>query len=235
MYELEQEIQAWKNGVSRLESMRSHNVEELEQHLRDSIAELQSAGLRENEAFLIATTRVGEPEALGQEFGKVNGGHVWAQRMFWMLSGFLFFEIVQFAISAMASLAQLLATFVGGDGAAIGAASVGMTLLCWLALAVWLRHGATHRSDNYSLTRVLLTYRGKAICGGVAAILLVATLAKFGSQISLYKITAIEEIGVAAMIMAWANASLSVLLPLILLVIWLSIRKRAQGGIIVEA
>lgn len=234
MFELEQAIQEWKTCISRIETMRSYDAEELEQHLRDSIADLIRNGLSEHEAFLIATKRVGEPETLGREFGKVNSGFVWGQRMFWMLSGVLFFEVVQFSISAIASVAQLLTTFAGGDGTAIGAASVGMTLLCWLGLALWLRHGSTDL-DSHSLPRVLLKCRGKAICVGVAAILLVATLAKFGSQISLYQLTAIEDIGMAALITAWANTSLTVLIPLVLLVIMLSIRKRAQGGMVVEA
>ncbi len=96
MFELEYELQEWKKCIEQMETTHIHDAEELEQHLRDSISDLKGIGLSEYESFLIATHRVGEPDTIGREFGKVNGGHVWGQRMFWMLSGFLFFEIFQF-------------------------------------------------------------------------------------------------------------------------------------------
>src|SRR4051812_32593541 len=92
MFQLEHELQEWTNHFCQMEAMRSSDIEELEQHVRDSIAVLTTKGLSEEEAFLIATHRVGQSGQVGREFGKVNGGHVWRQRVFWMIAGVLFFE-----------------------------------------------------------------------------------------------------------------------------------------------
>jgi len=81
MFELEHELQKWTKRFGKHDSMRSCDVEELQQHLRDSIAELTSMGLNEEESFLIATRRVGKPDEVGQEFEKVNGNYTWARRV----------------------------------------------------------------------------------------------------------------------------------------------------------
>ncbi len=72
MFELEHELQAWTERFGEHDSIRKGDAEELVQHLRDSITELSSSGLSEEEAFLVATRRIGEPDAVVQEFEKVN-------------------------------------------------------------------------------------------------------------------------------------------------------------------
>ena len=59
----------------------------MEAHLRDSLAELQSRGLTDEEAFLLAARRLGNPAWLDSEFAKVNRGQVWLNRAVWMLVG----------------------------------------------------------------------------------------------------------------------------------------------------
>ena len=93
MFDLEHELREWAKRFGRLEVMCNTDVEELEQHVRDSIVRLTSKGLTEEEAFLIASRRVGEPIAVGQEFGKVNGGYAWARRVFSMPAGLVVFMI----------------------------------------------------------------------------------------------------------------------------------------------
>lgn len=88
MFELEQELGKWMTQLSKLDSVRDQDLEELESHLRDSIMALTSKDLTEEEAFLIATRRMGHPSAIEREFAKASQGHSWSRRMIAKTSGF---------------------------------------------------------------------------------------------------------------------------------------------------
>lgn len=80
-------IQQWRARLAESPAFKNENVDELEEHLRDSMAALQLKGLSEEEAFLIASRRIGSSENLGREFGKMNGKRIWMSRVLWMLVG----------------------------------------------------------------------------------------------------------------------------------------------------
>jgi hypothetical protein len=82
-------IKQRKKGLSGEESLQSDDLAELEQHLRNSVTELRRSGLNDEEAFLVASSRLGNAAALEMEFRKVNGGRVWRRRIFWMLAGYV--------------------------------------------------------------------------------------------------------------------------------------------------
>src|SRR4051812_40709788 len=86
-YDLEIAIENWRAELAQSPAFKQENLNELESHLRDSIARLQSAGLSREESFLIATRRIGQGGALEKEFGKMNRKAVWLQRVLWMLIG----------------------------------------------------------------------------------------------------------------------------------------------------
>jgi len=86
-FDLNRTIQRWRENLSQSAAFRSDNLYELETHLRDSIPALQLQGLSPEEAFVIATKRVGKGRSLETEFGKINGQAVWLDRFLWMLIG----------------------------------------------------------------------------------------------------------------------------------------------------
>ena len=92
MYNLELAIENWRNGLSAQESILSENIEELEDHLRMGISQLVKHGLAEDEAFLIASKRIGANSNLNIEFGKINSLALWIQRVRWMVLGILLFQ-----------------------------------------------------------------------------------------------------------------------------------------------
>ena len=101
-FDLNAEIQAWRNRLSSSPELRAENLDELESHLRDSVAALRQKGLTEAEAFLIATQRIGSPTALQPEFAKVNAREVWLDRLLWMVLGVqLWAFIVGFSFSTL--------------------------------------------------------------------------------------------------------------------------------------
>ena len=93
-FDLNTAIQRWRDQLSQSPHFRPENLEELETHLRDSVAAFQRTALSEEESFLVATRRIGGAPALEPEFAKVNGKEVWMNRLLWMLTGILLWGVV---------------------------------------------------------------------------------------------------------------------------------------------
>ena len=111
-FELETAVRGWRDRLSQSPQFRAENLNELEAHLRDSIAVLLNQRLTDEEAFLIATHRIGCAAALEPEFAKVNAREVWLSRLFWMAVGVqLWFVII--SAGRMASLALTFALTFG--------------------------------------------------------------------------------------------------------------------------
>ena len=74
---LEEQIGEWRAYVRRRKAIDTADVHELEDHLRSQLADLREAGLREDEAFLIAVKRLGELDALSREFAREHSERLW--------------------------------------------------------------------------------------------------------------------------------------------------------------
>lgn len=105
-------IQSWRDTLGRSPSLREQDLAELEAHLRDSVAALQSRGLTDEEAFLLATRRLGYPAGLEPEFAKVNRSEVWLHRLLWMLVGIQVWSLVS-VLSHTATDAAVLGGLAG--------------------------------------------------------------------------------------------------------------------------
>jgi len=79
---LERQISEWRTFVGRGKAVSGSDVEELEGHLRDHIEALTGAGLAADEAFLVATKRIGSLNALSAEFAREHSERLWRQLVF---------------------------------------------------------------------------------------------------------------------------------------------------------
>ena len=79
MESLESEIWEWRTFVEQSPAVDGRDVEELEAHLRDQIADLKAAGLAADEAFLVAVRRMGRLDELSREFAREHSGRLWKQ------------------------------------------------------------------------------------------------------------------------------------------------------------
>jgi hypothetical protein len=111
-FDLNDQILRWQNGLRQLPHFRVQDLAELESHLRDSVTGLQAQGLSVEEAFIVATRRLGTPSALEPEFAKVNRSQVWLHRLLWMLIGVQAWGLVG-AVSHLAGDAAILGGLVG--------------------------------------------------------------------------------------------------------------------------
>jgi hypothetical protein len=76
---LESQIAEWRAYLVNAAGVNGRDVDELEDHLRHQIAELNAVGLAPDEAFLVAVKRMGELDALSREFAREHSGRLWKQ------------------------------------------------------------------------------------------------------------------------------------------------------------
>ena len=118
MESVESQIAEWRAYVANAPGVNGHDVDELEDHLRHQIAELNAAGLTADEGFLIAVKRLGDVDGLSREFAREHSGRLWKQLL---LSGddeparasSGWFETLVFAVAAAVAIqvARLAAGF----------------------------------------------------------------------------------------------------------------------------
>ncbi|GAA2128396.1 permease prefix domain 1-containing protein [Glycomyces algeriensis] len=77
--ELETQIAEWRSYMLRRRAVASADVDELEDHLRERVADLTETGLRPDEAFLIAVKRMGRMDELSREFAREHSDRLWKQ------------------------------------------------------------------------------------------------------------------------------------------------------------
>ena len=111
-FDLNRQILAWRENLGQSPAIDGENLSELEAHLRDSIATLQTQGLSASEAFLVATRRMGSEGTLAAEFGKVNRSAVWFRRILWMLVGLQLWSVVN---GLTGTLTRAISTLILGQ------------------------------------------------------------------------------------------------------------------------
>ncbi len=77
--DVENAIAAWKAEIAAKSHLSAGDVQELEDHLRDEMEELQKVGLAEDESFLIAVRRMGSSTALASELVLADSDKLWKQ------------------------------------------------------------------------------------------------------------------------------------------------------------
>lgn len=70
-FNLEKNIKQWKLSLAN-NHINKVNIVELESHLLDSIQELKSKGLTEEESYIVSRKRIGKIDDITLEFNKVN-------------------------------------------------------------------------------------------------------------------------------------------------------------------
>ncbi|MDT0327372.1 permease prefix domain 1-containing protein [Nocardiopsis lambiniae] len=76
---VEEQIDQWRGFVRRRQVIAASDVEEMEDHLREQIADLEAGGLDGEEAFLVAVKRMGNLDAVSREFAREHSHRLWKQ------------------------------------------------------------------------------------------------------------------------------------------------------------
>lgn len=149
--ELEAQFAQWRHYAQRRPELQQSDAEELEDHLRHSVDELVAAGLRADEAFLVAVKRMGSLDEVSREFAREHSERLWKQLVLaGETGGPTAASRSRRDLLAMASCAagaavsvkvpELFGLSLEEDGAFYGP-NVGLFVLPWLAVFLaWRRH-----------------------------------------------------------------------------------------------
>ncbi|MFF3063580.1 permease prefix domain 1-containing protein [Oerskovia sp. NPDC057915] len=77
--ELEAQIDQWRSYVQRRQAISTADVDEMEDHLREQVADLTATGLDDDEAFLVAVKRMGNLDEVSREFAREHSDRLWKQ------------------------------------------------------------------------------------------------------------------------------------------------------------
>ncbi|RPF21980.1 permease prefix domain 1-containing protein [Myceligenerans xiligouense] len=76
---LEAQIDQWRGFMRRRRAIAAPDVEEMEDHLREQVADLNAGGLDDDEAFLVAVKRMGNLDDVSREFAREHSDRLWKQ------------------------------------------------------------------------------------------------------------------------------------------------------------
>jgi hypothetical protein len=122
MFNLNDAIAAWRKNLSQDSPCRPVDLDELESHLREQIADLLARGLSEEESFRLAAHRLGDLAALKLEYAKVDTACLWRDRFLWGAMGILGWWLASAVATVFGSLALVAGATVGVRGYPLGAA-----------------------------------------------------------------------------------------------------------------
>ena len=89
-------IDQWYNQIRSVNSLTEADCYDLKEHLLDIMDELTASGLNEDDAFDVATVRLGKNTELEEEFAWVNSDNILIRKVVLVFSGIMFFFLIYF-------------------------------------------------------------------------------------------------------------------------------------------
>lgn len=108
-FDLNSAIRRWRDNLAQSPEYSGTDLDELESHLRDSIATLARNGMPMDAAFKSAQQRFGNPSQLAEEFAKAHPGRVLASRLMWLALGLVSIALAGQLASALGYCLDMLA------------------------------------------------------------------------------------------------------------------------------
>lgn len=136
MSDIEARIEQWRAGLAGSEVLHNSDVAELENHLREEMERLKASGLSDNEAFLVARSRLGDITALEAEFAKVNTPRCLRNRLCWMIAGVLAYWVAVHFAGAVSGISLAIAQAMGGTPHIVGLIAGGMRIAFLVGLLI---------------------------------------------------------------------------------------------------
>lgn len=204
-FDLNTAIQQWRENLSITSRFCMENLDELEEHLRDSVASLQDRGLSAEESFWVASRRLGGPGQLSAEFGKLNPSLVWRARAFWALFGVLLYLAVANLARAVSAGAIFAGSYFVSDGFSLGWFAAGCEVAVILLALWWMWYLVEHSSKSAGASTVSGIWSGKTWLLGLLAGILVAKIANAVLVVGGIRRLSPVTLGQAVMVSQWLN------------------------------
>ena len=225
MFDLNKAISSWRMRLSEKQTCAKSDIDEMETHLREEIDSLTASKLSEQEAFLVATHRLGDPDSLAAEFAKVNTSILWRKRLFWIVAGLLSY-FVAICIAECASTGfVLLAWFAGVRHYSLGVVGIVSQIVFFLAVIFVLYEINRRRGRQGELfCKVADNPWGKfALFTGILVIIAIMLASRILIPATVARMS-VSEYGKIAIFKAYAGLVWLVGMPLILLAVVIRLR-----------
>jgi hypothetical protein len=218
----------WRARLAATSGFRLQDTDELEGHLRDSVADLAGRGLSVEEAFWVAVRRLGSPEPLAAEFTKVHPGAAWIRRLLWVIAGSVALKLGGVVAFCVSDGALACCVWAGWTPSWLGPAAAGLHLVVVAASLAVLWHVVANgrfRPDGWvRWGRSQPFLAGLALAGALA---LMSFLGGVG-QVALVRVMPMNDLGSIFLWKSIVNIATGVLL-LPSLLLWAIHRERQAG------
>jgi hypothetical protein len=225
-FDLNESIAAWRRRMQEASVSRVEILDELEAHLRDSVSSMESKGLSAEEAFLVASRRIGDHEPLAAELTKVHPGEWITSRLAWMLFGMLGMNCFWDIWSIGSTLWILIGNQWGIGGSRLGwFATLANSLILISAVAGLAWRIKTHGVPGLSSWNLSASYRSKVLLAFVG----VALAGKAFSTvipIFVYRTVHPSDLGEAYGILRWESLTRITLVWLVAILVLVRITRK---------
>lgn len=216
-------IHEWTRELAQTESVAPDRLQELESHLIESLLSLREKGLTEDEAFIIASSRLGSTDSLSVEFAK-GDLYLWSNRVYWMCLGYLGIMLSIRLVGSMVHVVSSLAWLTTDDPIAISVAMAAVWIVGFLLIGAGvlrLARGPARFRMRFTATRFLL---------GITLALLISGAISVSSTVLTTRFVSPQSIGQMARHMAYFSAFSSVAVPICFALLALRLRKQRLFG-----
>ena len=227
MFDMNEQIKKWRHTLTQSEAFGKSDIDELESHLREETEHLMALKLSPEEAFWVAAHRVGDTGTLAGEFAKVNWAGMLRRRLFWMAAGVLTYLLASYLAGAASQVCVLLAGLGGLKGYWLGFVGAASNLAI-LGLVVFLFYLACRHNWN------ILTFNRRLdnpitrtiFFAGLIAAVIVLNAARFFLPTIVARMMGVREYGQMAVILAYLQLLIPVLLTVLLIAAMVKLRAR---------
>jgi len=233
MFDLNEQINRWRGNLAQSETLGSSDIDELESHLREEIENLTALKLSDEEAFLVATYRLGDTARLSDEYAKINLGKRFRQNVSWMITGMLTYLLATHFATAISKGCVLLAANSGITGyrslGFIGFGSQILTLITTFFLGYFICRLIIQRPGFRKQIKQLTTRMRLLTVLLVFLIMTVVYRAAFCIPVPGFRPMNIQKNVVAAL--TYTKSLWSIFLPVILVMLLINLRKPNSHGV----
>lgn len=225
MFDLNECIKKWRVGLAQSQSLGKKDIDELEGHLREEIDHLKESKLSDEEAFLVATHRLGDSVCIAEEYAKIDYGHIFRRRFFWAVVGVLVYLLLTYSATAVEKICIL----IGGMGgvSVIGLWLIGLVSRVAIVITVFYFCCRIYRqnSNNCKLIGANRFVRYGNLMIAIFIILFAIAINRIIFPIMASRILDIRDYGLVATSSSFAKLLWSIFLPVLLVVLLKKLHK----------
>ena len=219
MHSFEERINEWRNELMMVQNVDEAVADELEDHLRQKLNELSKLDLCDEDKFILAKSRLGHPEILGDEFKKLNSQSIRLKQIGYMIGGYLLIDTLLKLVHVASKVTSGIS--LSQDNVIASAATIYIVTNTLLFLALFYGLWKIVQADS-PLQRTSLVQRFSAIHQfyprytlGIVLLGVIALtfINKFGFSIVMIRYFSVGEFGNFMMTNAVYDISTELLIP----------------------